>query len=294
MGRKLVRVESDSDKEDGGAKINTSTGDAMEIDSTPAPAVDKKKAAADARAERAARRKQRREQLADGESPSTSLASTPNPDTESTTPAKVEKKTKRKKTEKKSSPKKAQAETDTTTETASVPESAAVVDPAPVPVSESSNPPANDAEPLPFVIDVKPTKAAVVHDDDHSASASDKGTSVAPSSVNGDGLNRAARRRLMQIERQRSVIKKQLGIPDDSDERQTEVDERLAAWTTQFDDKAHARAAKKMAKKEAGRGKRQGKLLTGRNNNYEKQKQIKKQKQKQALRLRQEAGSGTS
>ncbi|KAL0944119.1 uncharacterized protein CTRU02_202005 [Colletotrichum truncatum] len=289
MGRKSLRAESFSDMEDGGAKLNTPMDDAMEIDSTPVPVVDKKKAAADARAERAARRKQRREELAaQGQSTTSSPASTPNPEAESTSPTK---KTRRKRPEKKSSPKKsdtAETEADAPVEPAVPPES--VAPEALAPATEPVNTPANEAEHLPLATASKPV---IANTETSSPSASEPATSIAPSSINGDGLNRAARRRLMQIERQRILIKKELGIAADSDERQVEVEALLTAWTEQFDEKAEARAAKKRANKEGGNGKGKGKLLTGRIN-YEKQKQIKKQKRKEALRRWQEASSGTS
>lgn len=244
----------------------------MDIDGTPAPDGNLKKSAAEARAERAARRKQRREELASqGRSATSSLASTPNPETEPLTPAKPEKKSKKKNPDKKSTPKKSQQvedEVETEAPTAA-PESAA---------------PAAESEPLPLVIDVQPSEPAVVDTDTGNQSASERCTSVAPSTVNaGEGLNRAARRRLMQIEKHRAVIKKDLGIPAESNERQEEVDNLLAAWTTRFDEKAQGRLAKKAAKRQAGKV-----------NGTDKQKQIKKQKQKKALRERQEAVSRTS
>ncbi|KAF9881343.1 hypothetical protein CkaCkLH20_01493 [Colletotrichum karsti] len=272
MGKKSERKESFTDKEEGGAKIDAPVGDAMDIDSGPAPT--------DARAVRAARRKQRREELASqGHSATSSLASTPNPETEPAA-AKSEKKSK-KKSDKKSTPKKS--------------ETADVETDAPAATSESAAP---VAESLPFVIDVKPSKPAVADTDSDSHSNSERGGSVAPSTANGgDGLNRAARRRLMQIEKHRGMIKKDLGIPAESDERQDEVDSLLAVWTAKFDEKAEIRAAKKVAKKEEikkrGKGKGKGKGKQGRNSN-DNPKQMKKQKQKQALRARQEAGSGTN
>ncbi|WYZ38974.1 hypothetical protein EsH8_III_000888 [Colletotrichum jinshuiense] len=291
MGRKPYEADSDSDMEDGGAKLNAPTdgvsksADAMDVDIPPTPA-DKRRAAADARAERAARRKQRREELAgQGGSQISSLASTPNPESEPASPTVngQEKKSRRKKTDKKIL-KKAEEKAETETEAPSEPAAA----PAPAPTT--------DAEPIPIVTDVNPAKVDVPNTT--STHAADENTSNAPSSVSGgDGLNRAARRRLMQIDRHRQVIKKELGIPVDSDERQAEVDNLLAIWTRQFDEKAEARVAKKQAKKQndLARGKSKGKLLTGRNiNDYEKQKQIKKQKQKEALRLRQEGSSGKS
>ncbi|GJC88162.1 hypothetical protein ColLi_11000 [Colletotrichum liriopes] len=300
MGKKTYEPDSDSDMEDGGAKLNAPTDDvakstdAMDVDVPPTPA-DKKQAAAAARAERAARRKQRREELtAQGGSRISSIASTPNPDSEPASPTKTsqEKKSRRKKTEKKS-PKKADNTEKAEEEAGETPaaETATPSEPT-VAATAPASAPATDAEPLPFAVDVKPTKPKATNVT--STSVAGDTTSNAPSSVSGvdsqhQGLNRAARRRLMQIENRRLAIKKELGIEDDSDDRQAEVNALLAAWTAQFDEKAEARAAKKAAKKDSSRSKAKGKLLTGHNtNDYEKQKQIKKQKRKEALRARQE------
>ncbi|KAK2047749.1 hypothetical protein LZ31DRAFT_551023 [Colletotrichum somersetense] len=298
MGRKTYEAESDSDREDGGAKLNAPTQadvvkstDAMDVDVPPTPA-EKRQAAAAARAERAARRKQRREELAaQGSSQISSLASTPNPDSEPASPTKnsQEKRPRRKKTEKKT-PKKA-GNVEGTDEKAeeNVPEAAAAETKTPSEPVSSAAVPATDAEPCPFIIDVKPTKFEAKN-----TSVAGDTTSNAPSSISGadsqhQGLNRAARRRLMQIEIRRLAIKTELGIAVDSDDRQAEVDALLSAWTTQFDERAEARAAKKAAKKESARSNAKGKLLTGhKTNSYEKQKQIKKQKLKEALRARQE------
>ncbi|KAH0431246.1 hypothetical protein CcaCcLH18_07271 [Colletotrichum camelliae] len=288
MGKKPTRIESFSDKEEGGAKLDTPVGDAMDVDNTPAPIVDTKKSAADARAERAARRKQRREELASGQSATSSMASTPVPETKTASPAKTEEKPKKKSRSRKS---KSAEETEVPTEPSAAP--------APVSAPESSNAPEAEAEPLPFIIDVNPTKHTAAHEDTANPSASERDTSVAPSTiapstVNGDGLNRAARRRLMQIDRHRISIRKELGISADSDERQDEVETLLAAWIKLFDEKVDARKSKKLARQQSRvKGKGKGKQQGGRNDNV-KQKQIKKQKQKGALRRRQEAASETN
>ncbi|KAI8256956.1 hypothetical protein K4K58_004541 [Colletotrichum sp. SAR11_239] len=289
MGKKSTRVESFSDKEEGGAKLDTRVGDAMDVDSTPAPKLDTKKSAADARAERAARRKQRREELASGQSATSSMASTPVPETKTASPAKTEEKPKKKRGSRKS--KSAAEETEAPAEPSTAP--------APAPAPESSNVPEAEAAPLPFIIDVNPTKHTTAHEDTPNPSASERDTSVAPSTiapstVNGDGLNRAARRRLMQIDRHRISIRKELGIPADSDERQDEVETLLAAWIKLFDEKVDARKSKKLARQQSRvKGKGKGKHQGGRNDNV-KQKQIKKQKQKGALRRRQEAALETN
>ncbi|OHE93199.1 hypothetical protein CORC01_11516 [Colletotrichum orchidophilum] len=302
MSKKIHEADSDSDVEDGGVKLNAPTEnstDAMDIDVPPTPA-DKRQAAALARAERAERRKQRREELAViGGSQMSSLASTPNPESEPVSPALKAQETKprgrkgaRKSTnmaEKEEEEEK--PEDNAATATATPNEAPAATEPALAPAPVPTPNPVSLAEPLPCMIDVNPTKAKVVIDT--SASVAGDGTSIAPSSVNGGdsqqgGPNRAARRRQMQIGNRRKAIKKELGIPADSDERAEEVGKLLAAWTADFDEKTEARAAKKQAKKESSRAKAKGKLHTGRNNkNDEKQKQIKKQKQKKALRDRQ-------
>ncbi|KAK1984325.1 hypothetical protein LZ30DRAFT_711678 [Colletotrichum cereale] len=298
MGKKTYVAESDSDMEDGGAKLNAPTQagivkptDAMDVDVPPTPA-EKRQAAAAARAERAARRKQRREELAaQGGSQIPSIASTPNPDSEPASPTKnsQEKKPRRKKAEKKSPKKASNAEEAGETAEQKVPEVSAAETETPSEPIPSATAPTTDAEPCPFVIDVKPTKFEAKN-----TSVAGDTTSNAPSSVSGvdsqhQGLNRAARRRLMQIENRRLAIKKELGIAADSDDRQAEVDALLSAWTTQFDERSEARAAKKAAQKGSARSNAKGKLLTAHNtNDYEKQKQIKKQKLKEALRARQE------
>ncbi|KAK1971323.1 hypothetical protein LY78DRAFT_699425 [Colletotrichum sublineola] len=298
MGRKTYEAESGSDMEDGGAKLNAPTQsevvkstDAMDLDVPPTPA-EKRQAAAAARAERAARRKQRREELAaQGSSQISSLASTPNPDSEPASPTKntQEKKSRRKKAEKKSPKKTGNVEETGEKAEENAPEAPAAETEALSESIPSATAPATDSGPCPFVTDVNPSKFEAKN-----TSVTGDTTSNAPSSVSGvdsqhQGLNRAARRRLMQIENRRLAIKKELGIAVDSDDRQAEVDALLSAWTTQFDEKAEARAAKKAAKKASARSNAKGKLLTGHNtNNYEKQKQIKKQKLKEALRARQE------
>ncbi|OLN84480.1 hypothetical protein CCHL11_08226 [Colletotrichum chlorophyti] len=296
MGKKPYEADSDSDREDGGAKLNTHTdevvkpADAMDVDIPPTPA-DKKKAAADARAQRALRRKQIREGLAaQGGINSASMDSTPNPEPQPVSPTKTkanqDKKPRKKRADKKSPEKveKVEVETEPTT-------GESATEPAVEPAAETAPVPATVAETYPAVA----TNTTAT-------SVADESTSNAPSSVAGgdaqsQGLNRAARRRLMQIERQRGIIKTSLGIAADSDERQAEVEAELAAWTANFDSKAEARALKKLAKKQSQLSQRKsntGKLLTGRNESDEKQKQIKKQKQKQALRARQEGSSGQS
>ncbi|KAL2879405.1 hypothetical protein SGCOL_005270 [Colletotrichum sp. CLE4] len=308
MSKKIHDAGSDSDMEDGGAKLNAPTEqstDAMDVDVPPTPA-DKRQAAALARAERAARRKQIREGLTPGGSQISSLASTPNPESQPASPAlkAQEKKTRGKKATRKSTgmaeKKEEKPEDNATTETPG--EAATAAEPAePAEPAESLEPTepataptptlATDAEPLPFVLDVNPTKGNIA--DNTSASVAGDATSIAPSSMFGGdsqmgGPNRAARRRQMQIDNHRKVIKKQLGIPTDSDERAEEVDVLLKTWVAEFDEKIEARVAKKQAKKIASRGQASGKLYKGLNNkNDEKQKQIKKQKQKKALRDRQ-------
>ncbi|GKT49329.1 uncharacterized protein ColSpa_09510 [Colletotrichum spaethianum] len=296
MGKKTYEPDSDSDMEDGGAKLTAPTSnvakstDAMDVDVPPTPA-DKKQAAAAARAERAARRKQRREELAaQGGSQVSSIASTPNPDSEPASPTKnsQETKSRRKKTERKT-PKKANNTEKTDEKAEEKIDPAADTETPSEPATAPAPAPATDAEPHPVVVDTKPAKTEATNTT--STSVAGDTMSNAPSSVSGvdsqhQGLNRAARRRLMQIENRRLAIKKELGIAVDSDDRQAEVNALLAAWTAQFDEKAEARAAKKAAKKDLSA---KGKLLTGHNiNDYEKQKQIKKQKRKEALRARQE------
>ncbi|RYP54400.1 hypothetical protein DL768_000817 [Monosporascus sp. mg162] len=81
------------------------------------------------------------------------------------------------------------------------------------------------------------------------------------------GLNRAARRRIKLIERQREVIQKRLGIPEGSQERADEVQRELDQWTERYDEKAAIRAKKRKTRqeKEAARVKnKRGKVLTGR------------------------------
>ncbi|KAJ0308232.1 hypothetical protein COL516b_003501 [Colletotrichum fioriniae] len=297
--------------EDGGAKLNAPTEkstDAMDVDVPPTPA-DKRQAAAMARAERAARRKQIREGLTPGGSQISSLASTPNPESQPASPAlkAQEKKTRGRKATRKSTSiaekeeEKPQdnavtgtpAETTTAAEPAEPAESEEPAEPveATEPAKSPTPTPATDVEPLPFVIDVNPTKGKIA--DNTSVSIAGDATSIAPSSAFGGdsqigGPNRAARRRQMQIDNHRKTIKKELGILAESDERAEEVDALLKTWVTEFDEKTEARAAKKKAKKIASKGKAKGKPYSGRNNkNDEKQKQIKKQKQKKALRDRQ-------
>ncbi|EXF75237.1 hypothetical protein CFIO01_07560 [Colletotrichum fioriniae PJ7] len=308
MSKRIQNADSDSDMEDGGAKLNAPTEkstDAMDVDVPPTPA-DKRQAAAMARAERAARRKQIREGLTPGGSQISSLASTPNPESQPASPAlkAQEKKTRGRKATKKSTSiaekeeEKPQdsAATGTPNETTTAAEPAEPEEPAEAveatePATVPTPTPATDTEPLPFVIDVNPTKGKIA--DNTSASIAGDATSIAPSSAFGGdsqigGPNRAARRRQMQIDNHRKAIKKELGIPAESDERAEEVDTLLKTWVAEFDEKTEARAAKKKAKKIASKGKAKGKPYSGRNNkNDEKQKQIKKQKQKKALRDRQ-------
>ncbi|KAK1503977.1 hypothetical protein CTAM01_04207 [Colletotrichum tamarilloi] len=314
MSKKIRGGDSDSDREDGGAKLNAPTEastDAMDVDVPPTPA-DKRQAAAMARAERAARRKQIREGLMPGGSQISSLASTPNPESQPASPAlkSQEKKTRGRKATRKSTivAEKEEKKPEDNTATGTPDETTTAAEPAepteseepaePAEPTEPTEPatlptstPATDAEPLPFVIDVNPTKIKIP--DNTSASIAGYATSIAPSSAFGGdsqigGPNRAARRRQMQIDNHRKAIKKELGIPAESDERVEEVDALLKTWIAEFDEKTEARAAKKKAKKIASKGKAQGKPYSGRNNkNDEKQKQIKKQKQKNALRDRQ-------
>ncbi|KAJ0167440.1 hypothetical protein CTA2_2600 [Colletotrichum tanaceti] len=332
MGKKTYEAESDSDMEDGGAKLNAPTvrvtprvpqppviltpskkqndvaksADAMDVDIPQTPA-EKKQAAAIARAERALRRKQRREELAaPGASRISSMASTPNPDSQPASPTTngQDKRSRRKKTDRNSTMKTDKVEENVGNKAEEKVENKIgkrveeKAEQNPAAEAEMSGEPAiapapasaADAEPLPFVIDV--TRSKVKFANATGASVAGDSTSNAPSSVSGvdsqhQGLNRAARRRLMQIENRRLAIKKELGLASDSDERRAEVDSLLATWTAQFDERTETRAAKKAAKKAGAIAK--GKLLTGRNaNNYEKQKQIKKQKQKEALRARQQ------
>ncbi|KXH43509.1 hypothetical protein CNYM01_08864 [Colletotrichum nymphaeae SA-01] len=314
MSKKIRGGDSDSDMEDGGAKLNAPTENstyAMDVDVPPTPA-DKRQAAAMARAERAARRKQIREGLTPGGSQISSLASTPNPESQPASPAlkAQEKKTRGRKATRKSTvvPEKEEEKPEDNTATGTPDETTTAAEPAePAQAEEPAEPaepteptepatvptptPATDAEPLPFVIDVNPTKGKIA--DNISASVAGYATSIAPSSAFGGdsqigGPNRAARRRQMQIDNHRKAIKKELGIPAESDERTDEVDALLKTWIAEFDEKTEARAAKKKAKKIASKGKAKGKPYSGRNNkNDEKQKQIKKQKQKKALRDRQ-------
>ncbi|KAI8633056.1 hypothetical protein F5Y19DRAFT_286713 [Xylariaceae sp. FL1651] len=63
------------------------------------------------------------------------------------------------------------------------------------------------------------------------------------------GLNRAARRRIQLIERQRDVIKKTMGIPEGSQDRADEVQKALDEWTENMDNRAAIRAQKKEVRK---------------------------------------------
>ncbi|GKT85093.1 hypothetical protein Ct61P_02943 [Colletotrichum tofieldiae] len=270
MGKKTYEPDSDSDMEDGGAKLNAPTDDvakatdAMDVDVPQPPPI-----------------KSRLRPL-----------HAPNGLRVGSKDTSQEKKSRRKKTEKKS-PKKADNTEKAEEKPGETPAAETATPGEPIVAATApTSAPATDAQPLPFAVDVKPTKPKATNVT--STSVAGDTTSNAPSSVSGvdsqhQGLNRAARRRLMQIENRRLAIKKELGIENDSDDRQTEVNALLAAWTAQFDEKAEARAAKKAAKKDSSRSKAKGKLLTGHNtNDYEKQKQIKKQKRKEALRARQE------
>ncbi|EQB54674.1 hypothetical protein CGLO_05463 [Colletotrichum gloeosporioides Cg-14] len=270
MGKKPTRTESFSDKEEGGAKLDTRVGDAMDVDSTPAPKVDAKKSAADALSD-----------LIDGEHTS--------PGYEDCVTGENRREAQEEERIQKVQVSGGGDRSSCRTLNCSRPR----------PAPESSNASKAEVAPLPFIIDVNPTKHTIAHEDTVNPSASERDTSVAPSTiapstVNGDGLNRAARRRLMQIDRHRISIRKELGIPPDSDERQDEVETLLAAWIKLFDEKVDARKSKKLARQQSRvKGKGKGKHQGGRSENV-KQKQIKKQKQKGALRRRQEAASETN
>jgi hypothetical protein len=102
------------------------------------------------------------------------------------------------------------------------------------------------------------------------------------------GLNRAARRRLKLIARQREKIIKELGLGPDSTEGMEEVEAQVAEWTEQLDKKTEVRLAKKKerkAKDEARLRNRRGKLLKGRRLK-EREKELKEIEKKRARQER--------
>jgi hypothetical protein len=130
-------------------------------------------------------------------------------------------------------------------------------------VNNAASPPAPGDEL--FAIDTKRTpvdlQALAVAREKADRAAAEK------SKLESAELNRAARRRLKLIARQRERILKDMGLTGDSVERVDEVNARLAEWTVIMDKKTEARLEKKKERKakEATRLRnRRGKLLKGR------------------------------
>ncbi|KAI0422066.1 hypothetical protein F5X98DRAFT_370131 [Xylaria grammica] len=96
------------------------------------------------------------------------------------------------------------------------------------------------------------------------------------------GLNRAARRRIKLIEKQRDLIKQKKGISEGSGERDDEVQKELDKWTELMDGRTSVRMEKKRirkAKEQARPRTKRGKVLTGRALK-EREKQVKKNEKK--------------
>ncbi|KAI0157704.1 hypothetical protein GGR57DRAFT_460689 [Xylariaceae sp. FL1272] len=96
------------------------------------------------------------------------------------------------------------------------------------------------------------------------------------------GMNRAQRRRIMLIERQRLAIMKKRGVPEGSKEMADEIQKELDAWTEKLDGKGLLREEKKRLRKEKDALKlknKRGKILTGRKLK-ERKKQLDKMQKK--------------
>jgi hypothetical protein len=92
-----------------------------------------------------------------------------------------------------------------------------------------------------FAIDTKPTLVdlasiptvvATEHSDDKDVKKKKPKKKQPPS-----GRNRAERRRIKMIEKQREVIRQKMGIPEGSSERADEVQKQLDKWTEALDAK---------------------------------------------------------
>jgi hypothetical protein len=92
-----------------------------------------------------------------------------------------------------------------------------------------------DLNPMPIDLAAVPTVAAEEESDDDDEQTGPK--KLKPPS----GLNRMARRRIKLIERQRDVIRKNMGIPEGSLEKADEVQKKLDVWTDDLNDKAEIR-----------------------------------------------------
>ncbi|KAI1342125.1 hypothetical protein F5Y15DRAFT_332672 [Xylariaceae sp. FL0016] len=126
----------------------------------------------------------------------------------------------------------------------------------------------DDEEPQLFAIDVKPTKVdldsiQIQGPEDENENSEDQATfkSQPPS-----GMNRAARRRIQLIERQREKIQKKLGVEPGPEDQNEEVRTELAKWIEDQDGKTAMRMERKRIRKEKGAAKvknKRGKILTG-------------------------------
>ncbi|KAK7757197.1 hypothetical protein SLS62_000746 [Diatrype stigma] len=143
--------------------------------------------------------------------------------------------------------------------------------------SDTSDEEDTDAPPL-FMIDTKPTPvdpsataaAESENEDGSNAATGDRKSKKSKNQGPPSGLNRATRRRIMLIERQRETIEKRLAAaaPEGSaEDRASEVQKELDVWTQRYDEKAAQKAEKARVRKakEAARLKsKTGKALTGR------------------------------
>ncbi|TGJ83421.1 hypothetical protein E0Z10_g5324 [Xylaria hypoxylon] len=136
-----------------------------------------------------------------------------------------------------------------------------------------------------FSIDTNPTPvnlAAVKTEVANESSDGDEEEDGPKKTKAPSGLNRATRRRIKLIERQRDLIKKKMGIPEGSQEGADEVQKELDKWIEATDGRIAVRMEKKIIRKtkEQARLKtKRGKVLTGRALK-EREKQIKKAEKK--------------
>jgi hypothetical protein len=137
-----------------------------------------------------------------------------------------------------------------------------------------------------FAIDTKPTSvdwaALTARSERAERAAAAKAKQEAPD------MNRAARRRLKLIARQREKIIKEMGVTADSDEKMEEVDAKVAEWTETTDKKTEERSRKKKERKEQEATRlrtRRGKLLKGRQLK-EREKQLRQIEKRNARKER--------
>ncbi len=143
-----------------------------------------------------------------------------------------------------------------------------------------------------FVIDTQPTKVDLSALKPAESEDGDEAMPTLEQRTAPSGLNRATRRRLMFIDRQRVVIRKKIlkdeELKEGSDEFDQRIEAKLEAWIKDTDEKALLRDLKKKERKakDAQRLRnKHGKILTGRRLKR-KEKDIKVQERSKARKER--------